>query len=122
MEAKHIVGLPYAALNASLSLSLAHARVHLSVQAIRHICERHPHDAAFCLQAIEPTIITPDYAGQSPRHPDNFVLIKTLETRTLLVAIRTSVDRLGDYPIQSAYVIDASTVQRRLRKGYFIVL
>ena len=74
---KHINGLPYQAINSLLSLRLEHDVVHLSDRTIKHICERHPKDYELCLVSIETIIIEPDYVGQSPLHPENFVLIKT---------------------------------------------
>lgn len=116
--AKHINGLPYQAVNSLFFLRLEHDVVHLSDMAIKHICERHPHDYELCLASIEIIIIEPDYVGQSPLHPDNFVLIKQVMDSFLMIAISTIPDEYGEYPVQSAYVVDSGALQRRLRKGY----
>ena len=71
------------------------------------------------MAALEQVIAMPDYVGQSPLHPENFVLIKEVEEQVILVALSTVPNESGNYPVQSAYIIDHHTFQRRIRKGYF---
>ena len=119
LKAKHIGGLPFEAINIVLSLTLKHNVAYLSDSTIAHMRERHPTDFDLCAASLEITILQPDYVGQSPLHPTNFVLIKEIAGKFILVAMSAVQDDLGDYPVQSSYLIDRATTQRRLRKGYF---
>jgi len=115
---RHIGNLPYQAINKALSLNLQHDTVYLSEKAIHHIWERHPNDYHVCMEAIEVIVSTPDFTGQSPLHPDNFILIKQVQELMLLAAISVLPDEHGDYPVQSSYTIDNNALHHRLRKGF----
>ena len=116
---RHINGLPVTHINELLSLELTHDIVHISNQAIKHIKERHPDDYVFCLESLETVVQLPDLTGQSPLHPDHFVLIKQIKASFLLAAISAIPDEYSEYPLMSSYIIDKNVVQRRIRKGFF---
>lgn len=116
--AKHIEGLPFAAINAALSLRLEHGKVHISRQTLRHIYERHPNDYAICVSAVEGIIKNPEFIGQAPHHRENFEVISQVNDVNILIAISSIPDARGDYPIMSSYIIPEGTFQRSLRKGY----
>jgi len=115
----HIHGMSYRAINRLLSLELEHGRVHLSEKAIQHMRERHPNDLTQCMASLDVIITAPDFAGQSPLHPDNFVLVKHVGDVEIMVALSTTSDEYGDYPVESSYIIDHNTFRRRVRKGYY---
>jgi hypothetical protein len=116
----HIEGLPFHQINQLLPLKLQHGTVHVSVSAIRHISERHHVDANICLIALPEIIRTPDWVGQSPYHSINFELVKRIGNYLILTAISSIPDDYGDYPLQSAYLLPANTLHRRLRKRHLI--
>ena len=118
--ARNIEGLPYQTLNRLLTVTLEHGKIHLSNKAIMHIHERHLHDAPYCLAHLDKVITHPEIAGKSPSHPDNFVLVKKIEERFLLVAVSEVKNVNGNYPLLSSYFIDEDGVARRIRKGFFI--
>ncbi len=121
-KAKHISGLPYEKINDLLGIGLTSNKTYLSIAAIEHIKEKHCAQFEICLEHIDNVIWKPDYAGQSPNHKDNFVLMKTVGKLIILAAIAIKPDEYGDHTILSSYLLDRNALKARIRKGYLKIL
>jgi hypothetical protein len=117
---KHIEGLPYRKINNILKLKLSGNRVHLSKKAIAHIKDKHPDDYKVCFAGIEEAICSPDYIGQSPFHKANYELVKLTDKGNILVAMSSIADKYGYYPIESTYLLEKSTLMRRVRIKHLV--
>ena len=107
--------LPYKLINKLLNTELKNGATHLSKIAHKHIFDSHPKHYDFCIERIAESIKSPDYIGQSPLHKENFEIIKSFDDKFVLVAISLKQNKFGKYPIKSCYMIDANTLNRRLR-------
>jgi hypothetical protein len=116
-QSRNITDLPYKTINKLLGLKLQHGNVRLSGKVILHIKKGHS-DHKFCIPKIDEVVKSPEYAGKSPLHDANFMIIKSFKDKFVLVAISSEKDHRGDYSIMSAYLIDENVLKRRLRKGY----
>lgn len=114
--ARDFVGMPYQAINRALGLILSNDKVHMSERAHGHIMQRHLADYELCMDLLDGGIAQPDFAGQTPLHPDNFFLIRQHKAKNLLVAVSKIPNDFGKYPLQSCYLIDNDSLHRRLRK------
>ncbi len=117
-KSQNFSGLPYQAINKILSLNLCNDEIHLSAKACGHIFERHPDDFTLCFHNVGIVISEPEFAGYTDKHPDNFTIMKALNDSYILAAIEMKLNHYGKYPIQSMYLLDKDTMNRRLRKGF----
>lgn len=112
--------LPVDAIAPILDLEMEAGTVRLSAQAHRHMAEDHPDDYPVCIAALEAAIASPTFIGQSPRHRDNFELIKRVSatnTHSVLVAVSIERDSAGTYRVRSCYLVSNETVDARRKAG-----
>ena len=112
--------LPVDAINRALGTELEPGNARLSATAHKHIAEDHADDYADCLAALPDAIASPTFVGQSPKHRDNFEMIKRVPRRdrkAVLVAVGLEPDERGTYRVRSCYPISAEDVDRRRANG-----
>jgi hypothetical protein len=113
-----LTGLPYKKVNKLLGLGIKSSKVYVSRKVIEHIIEKHPKDYSVCLTSLEDVIQNPDYIGQSPKHTEKYELIKITDDGIVLVALNSIANEKGNYPVESAYIIDEGALKRRIRIGH----
>jgi hypothetical protein len=118
--------LPTARINRTIGTELAPGQAYLSSQAHKHIAEDHPQDYAACMAALEAGCVQrPTYAGQAPKHGENFELVCRIrhpDRKAVLIAIGLEPDGAGRYRIRSCYLIASNAVDQRRQAQRLIVV
>jgi hypothetical protein len=108
--------LPVDDINQALGLEFEPGEVVFSVPAQKHALKEHPNEFMTCLPFAGLTVRDPTYAGEGFRNPGKIELIRRVphpmpEREALLVAIATTRDEHGHYPVCSIYPIPQSTLR-----------
>jgi hypothetical protein len=110
-------------INRTLGMELPPGSAHMSALAHRHAAEKHPLDYPVCHPLIALVIADPTFIGQSPRHRDNFEMVRRLPGSggAVLVAVSVETDNKGRYRIRSFYVIAEAEVSARRAKRHLLL-
>ncbi len=95
--------------------------MHFSIAAQKHAMTRHPSEYELCVPHLAQAVANPTYVGQAPDHKNKgFELVLHVQKDSLivLIAIHFKPSKNGVYIVKSCYPINASTLDRRLRKKH----
>lgn len=113
--------LPADLINAALGTELDPADVWVSKAAHQHIALDHPNDYEAVKANLIEIIRSPTWAGQDPKHGENFYLVRRVQPATgaaaLLIAIRLELSFHGTYNVRTAYAISEEDILNRRLRG-----
>jgi hypothetical protein len=107
-------------INRALATELDNADVWVSKACHEHIARDHPEDYALIMANFIDIVRSPTFAGQDPKHGENFYLVKRIptddENEHVLVAIGLTLTPHGTYSVRTAYRINQDDIDRRRQR------
>jgi hypothetical protein len=118
-KAFRISPLPANAINAALSTELDVADVWVSKAAHQHIALDHAPDYPAVMANLIDIIRSPTWAGQDPKHSENFYLVRRVQTGgdPILISIGLERNEYGTYNVRTGYAISEDDILTRRLRG-----
>lgn len=117
--------IPSDLINRTIGTELEPGEAVLSAQAHRHIAEDHAADYPLVIANLQIVISEPSYIGQSPKHSDNFELVRQIWVpkgrQAILAAVKMTKNEFGNYNIVSGYCLEEEKVTKRILKGHLVL-